>query len=173
VFREEITHAHTQARRHPPVAAHSIFEAPDDCYRRQPSLGSPRGGDRLDGLAWFRRGDSDEQGEERGRSPASAPGVDGRSAVQGDEEDDLPRDRGLHPVLRAGPLPLRAHRNGMVTGPQHYLRLRDAVGRGRSEADQRVRGEVGGGGEAGRPARGGRGYDGAGGGHPLPTRNAI
>src|SRR5260370_27622028 len=61
----------------------------------------------------------------------------------------------------------------MVAGPQHHLRLRDAVGRGRREADQRVRGEVGGGGEAGGPECGGRGYEGAGGGHPLPTRDAI
>ena len=73
--------------------------------------------------------------------------------------------------LRASSVPVRADGDGLDPGPQHAARLHGVDGRGRTPLHQRVRGGVGGGGEAGGPEGAGGGHDGAGVRDAVPERD--
>src|SRR5262249_43282208 len=130
------------------------------------------GGGGLDRVGRAHPVNSDEQAKGRGGSPAASSSSGRRVGLSRDETDELPRDGGPDPSLCAGALSLWTNGERVDARRQYHSGLRAAARRGRHPADQRVRGPLGGGGEAGGCQGRGGGHDRARGRGPVSERNA-
>src|SRR6266851_2935131 len=156
-----------------PRRADTAFEEANHTHRSSASIGSACGRVELERGVEPGRGDPLEQVEEQCRAPATPAGSGRCLATQSEQGSHPPPGRGFDSALRARPVPVWFDRNRVEPGPQHAARLRGSAWRGRCPADQRVRGEAGVEGETHFLFPGGRGHDGAGGGHSLPKRNEV
>src|SRR4030095_4112049 len=144
-----------------------------DPDRREPSAGAADRYAGLDGAGRAGGKDPAEETEER-RGPAAAfASAARRDRADGHPQDDLSRDRGSDPVLRARAVSVRPDRDRVDAGLHDDPGLRRADGRGRNQADQRIRGGAGGGEEAGRSEGDRGGHDGAGSECAVPERDGI
>src|SRR6266851_1238333 len=173
VITEEILHEQEARRCQPPAGPVPALEDAKNPYRGEPPAGPANRAYRLDRARGARRGDSPEQGEERGRATTAHANKSRCDDAESNARYDLARVGGPSSPLRPGQIPVRADRDGLDAGLHDGARLRGAVGRGWGEVDQRVRGGVGSRREVSGPKRGSGGHDSAGGSHPIPERDGI
>jgi len=149
------------------------IEATDHSNRGEPSTGGDDRRDRLDGAFGAGGAISAEHLEECCGTPAAITRLGWGDDPQGDAGRDVARVGGPYSLLRTGTVRVRINGDRVEPGFHDVERLCGADGRGGPEANQRIRSEVGGGGEAGGSERRGSRHDGTGGGDPLSERDGT
>src|SRR5215470_15004575 len=104
---KEVSYGATPTAAQPAAGAIRTLEETGDRTRRESPARADNRRDRLDRARGAGAVDPDDQAEKRGRSTAAPSGADRGVGVSGDATDELPRDRGSDPSLRAREVPLR------------------------------------------------------------------